>query len=85
MARRGRWKTFYLSSEVRDVQSVADSFKGSGRTVKIDRYPGGGILETDLPVSECRALFRAAGARFRDYVTADAPSWEEEEEGALTL
>ena len=85
MAMRERvWKTFYVtgSREIRDLQAAAQNFTGDseGYELRIDGYPGGGCVESDLPVTKLRRLFSFAGVRFPQYVTDTKPSWEKSED-----
>lgn len=80
---RRRWKTFYLKNEIGEIQSCVANFPHEGRTMHVERFPGGGIFETDLSVARLRDFFRFAGVRFGQYVTDTKPSWETtDEEGA---
>lgn len=75
------WKTFYITSgrEFNDLASCWKSF-GTDPRHKMVFEDGPGIIETNLPTSQLRDLFRAASVPFpRDYITSANASWEENE------
>ncbi len=78
------WKTFYVtgSREFRDLQAAAQNFAGEseGYELRIEGYPGGGYVESDLPVSKLRRLFSFACVSFPQYVTDTKPSWEKSDD-----
>ncbi len=61
------------------LQSAAQLFRTSDYTVQVDRFSGGAVVESDLPLRELRALFRVAMADWVDYVRDVKPSWEGDE------
>lgn len=70
--KRRTWKEFHISDydEQRALeaawQSSRHSFKAEA-VLEITR--GAGLVVTNLPYRDCRALFRFAGVKWRDYVT----------------
>lgn len=76
------WKTFYISgtNNIGWLRSCLQSFPHPEHTARIESYPGGGILETDLSISSLRKLFRFAGVAWQQYITDTKPTWEQSEE-----
>jgi hypothetical protein len=70
VSKRREWKEFYVTDfdEQRALdaawQSSHNTFKPSA-VLEITR----GLVRTNLSIRDCRALFRFAGVRWRDYVT----------------
>jgi hypothetical protein len=74
MGRKALWKSIYIdnSDDYRNLSSCWGSSKGafSKYTWNIDDVPGGVYLETNIPYSGLRMIFRHAGITFpRDHVT----------------
>lgn len=70
--KRRIWKEFYITSHdelgwlYSAWQSSYEAF-GPGRVFEV--HDNIGMARTNLPVRDCRALFRHAGVRWYDYVT----------------
>lgn len=70
--KRRKWKEFYITS-FDDLFQLDSAWRssyeafGKGRVFEINTAVG--FARTNLPVRDCRALFRHAGVRWCDYVT----------------
>jgi len=83
---RNIWKTFpeLTDWEIRSFDSYWQSSKaafgcrrdGTPYTMVVDKWPGGGEIETNLPLRHLRQLFSYAGIPWRDYISCDKPTWE---------
>lgn len=69
MSRRRLWKTFYISDgrERGRLQEVWQSWPVTPKTNVFDIQVG--FIETNLPLTELRDLFRIADVKWRDYVS----------------
>ena len=84
--KQNTWKTFpELSSwEVQALDSYWQSSKnafgkqrnGADWIFILDKWPGGGELETNVPLRHLRQLFSYARIPWRDYISCDKPTWE---------
>lgn len=75
------WKTLYITDgrEFHDLASAWQSF-GAAPKHRMVFEDGIGLIETNLPTSQLRDLFRFASVPFpRDYVTDSRPSWESDD------
>jgi hypothetical protein len=68
--KRRLWKTFYLESggAYHEIESVWQSWSRSSPKHKMV-FEGGGVIQTNVPVSELRDIFRYADVRWVDYVS----------------
>lgn len=70
MSKQRPWKEFYIADF--DEQRALDAaWQSSNATFKPDAVLTNhrGLVRTNLSVRDCRALFRFAGVRWRDYTT----------------
>lgn len=70
MKKRRTWKTFYIESGrgYGELQAVWQSWPRSRKSHQM-LFEGGGCIQTNVPLSELRDLFRTADVKWQDYVS----------------
>lgn len=80
--KRRLWKTFFIPSDD-DFNYLSSAWQSSCDAWGDKRYvmyfePGIGLVETNLPLTALRALFRFADIKWHDYVSDTKPTNQEE-------
>jgi hypothetical protein len=72
--KRRLWKTFYLESgrDYHELESVWQSWPRSKGSHQMN-FAGAGMIQTNVPLSTLRDIFRTADARWVDYVSDTKP------------
>jgi hypothetical protein len=79
--KRHIWKTFYITSgdafgRLQGVWQSTTETRKNGKSYIMQFEDGIGMIETDVPVSILKSLFRIAHVRWQDYVSDTKSSWD---------